>query len=164
MRTILAATALVLATLPTTVANAQTVPTCFGREATVVGTDGDDSLYKPGTGPDTWVGLRGDDTFDWEDYTGRDYMCGNSGNDYFGPFSLDDRVDGAGGRDVIRLGDGVDKGFGGPGNDTIYNAEPPDRFLVDGDIDVLDGGDGTDTCYAEAIDIVRNCEVIVQVP
>lgn len=168
MRTILVAAALVLAIVPTTFANAQGVPTCFGREATIVGTNGDDDLFKAHSGPDVWVTLQGDDSMDPEDWSGRDYMCGGSGNDAFGAWLSDDRALGAGGRDRMQMSDGADKAWGGGGNDSLANADftnnPPFRTMADGDIDVLDGGDGTDTCYAEVIDIVRNCEVVVQVP
>ena len=148
--------------------NAAAAPTCFGKTATIVGTAGDDDLYKGGGGTDVWVGLAGDDFMDWEDWSGRDFMCGNSGNDTFNPATESDKVDGGGGGDLIRGGGGSDKLFGGRGNDTIYNASVSPG-LTDGVPDLLDGGPGTDTCVVEynedtgAVDTYRNCEHVIEV-
>jgi Ca2+-binding RTX toxin-like protein len=74
---------------------------CDGKQATIVGTDGDDSLN--GTnGNDVIVGLDGNDTIDG--MGGNDTICGNSGNDTIDEGSSPD------GTDVI---------FGGPGTDTV---------------------------------------------
>lgn len=68
MRATLAVTAFVALMMPTTtIANAQLVPTCFGRGATYVGTAGDDYIYKRTSGIDVWVFLGGDDYMDDED-------------------------------------------------------------------------------------------------
>jgi Ca2+-binding RTX toxin-like protein len=64
--------------------------TCKGLAATIVGTDGNDSLTGS-QGPDVIVGLGGNDT-----------LSGLAGND------------------VICGGDGKDTLFGGQGNDTLY--------------------------------------------
>ena len=69
-------TAFVALMMPTTtIANAQLVPTCFGRGATYVGTAGDDYIYKRTSGIDVWVFLGGDDYMDDEDHGGQDFVC-----------------------------------------------------------------------------------------
>jgi len=53
-------------------------PTCDGRVATIVGTEGDDILT--GTmGDDVIVGLGGNDQISGKE--GKDYICGGDGND-----------------------------------------------------------------------------------
>ena len=123
MRSILFAAALVLAMLPATAANAQDQPTCFGRQATIVGTEGDDNLWGEATdGPDVIVGLGGRD--DINGFDGDDFACGNSGNDRLTDFSGDDHMAGDGGNDEFN-----------------------ESFTAGND--VLDGGGGTDTADYE---------------
>lgn len=123
MRTILAATAFVFAMLPTTVAHAQEAPTCFGREATIVGTAGDDNLLGEATeGADVMVGLGGSDWI--SGFEGDDFYCGNSGNDDLWDYLGDDHM------------------AGDAGNDQFNES------ATSGD-DVLDGGGGTDTAFYE---------------
>jgi Ca2+-binding RTX toxin-like protein len=153
--------------LPT---KASAAPTCFGRVANIVGTSGDDELSKSGTGVDVFVALAGDDFLDYEDYTGNDFMCGNSGDDDLNPASGSDRLNGGAGKDRLRAGEGSDKLLGGDGDDILYHSLTYTPYLADGERDVLDGGAGTDTCVVEfdastsqAVDTWRNCEHLVEV-
>jgi hypothetical protein len=52
---------------------------CFGREATEVGSDGNDELEGT-SGDDVIVGLGGDDSISGGD--GRDLICGGAGKDF----------------------------------------------------------------------------------
>ena len=107
----------------TTVVPAATPPTCGGREATVVGTDGDDVLV--GTEKrDVIAALRGNDLV--RGLGGGDIVCGFGGSD---------RLKGQGGADLLRGGGGDDRLGGGPGNDTLRGG---------GGSDVCRGGPGTD--------------------
>ena len=71
-------------------------------------------------------GLTGDD--------GRHVLLGHGG---------DDLLAGTGGNDRLVGGEGNDTLFGGPGDDLLDGG--------DGEADSADGGDGTDTCTAEAL-------------
>ena len=123
MWAILAATALVFGMLPTTVAHAQGAPTCFDREATIVGTAGDDNLWGDATdGADVIAGLGGRDSING--FEGDDFYCGNSGNDRLTDFLGDDHMAGDGGNDQFN-----------------------ESFTAGND--VLDGGGGTDTAGYE---------------
>jgi uncharacterized delta-60 repeat protein len=96
---------------------------CGGREATIVGTPGDDRLV--GTpGRDVIAGLAGDDRVLARG--GGDIVCGGAGRDRLqgGPGSDlllgqagDDTLSGGDGRDILRGGPGRDVCSGGPGGD-----------------------------------------------
>lgn len=70
-------------------AGAATIPTCFGKNATIVGTNGNDTIQ------------------------------GTSGNDVIVALNGDDVVYGGAGNDLICGGYGADQLHGGPGNDQI---------------------------------------------
>jgi uncharacterized repeat protein (TIGR01451 family) len=107
----------------TTVLPAPPTPTCGGREATIVGTDGNDVLV--GTDKrDVIAALRGDDQV--RGLGGKDLICGFGGNDLLkgqaGGDELrggggDDRLGGGSGDDLLRGGTGRDTCRGGPGRD-----------------------------------------------
>ena len=116
------------------------LPTCAGREATIVavegvetigtdgddvivGTDGDDVVFARG-GDDVICGLDGDDLIvagPGDDLVvggpGNDSIRGGAGNDLLSGGPGDDRIDGGSGRDSIRGGSGIDRCVGGPGAD-----------------------------------------------
>ena len=104
------------------------VSTCAGREATIVGTNGDDTLT--GTKKvDVIAALRGNDTIFGLD--GNDIICGFGGNDL---------IKGRGGNDLIKGGGGDDALGGGPGDDTLR------------------GGAGADTCKGgPGKDVKKSC-------
>jgi Ca2+-binding RTX toxin-like protein len=74
---------------------------CDGEQATIVGTDGNDTLNGT-SGDDVIAGLDGNDTIDG--MGGNDTICGNDGNDTIGQGPSPD---------------GTDAVFGGPGTDTV---------------------------------------------
>jgi hypothetical protein len=78
------------------------VPTCFGRPATIVGTDGDDVI----------VGTPGDDVF--VALGGKDIVLGLGGND---------RICGGDGDDILIGGAGRDRLSGGPGEDILIGGD-----------------------------------------
>jgi Ca2+-binding RTX toxin-like protein len=86
-------------------------PKCFGRNATIVGTSGDDEL--DGTnGRDVIVAKRGNDTIDARG--GRDFICsGRGGFDVVFAGNGNDRIDAQRGFDVIFPGAGNDFADGG---------------------------------------------------
>ncbi|MCW2977914.1 MAG: conserved secreted protein, partial [Actinomycetia bacterium] len=81
-----------------------------------------------------------------------DVILGMGGNDTLLGGAGDDRLDGGPGNDVLTGGPGADRILGGPGSDTIYAA--------DGERDIIDCGDGADRAIVDAVDIVKNCEVV----
>lgn len=96
---------------------AAAVETCGGETATIVGTEGADTLNGT-SGVDVIAGLGGNDTING--LGGNDLICGGLGND------------------TLRDNSGVDGVFGGDGNDTLAAPGP-----LDGD-DTYNGGAGTD--------------------
>ena len=97
---------------------------CFGVEATIVGTNGDDEL----------VGTSGVDVID-----------GGNGNDVISGLGGADLVCGGNGDDELNGGDGNDRLDGGSGNDTLLGEAGDDELLGENGNDVIDGGDGDDT-------------------
>lgn len=167
---VLALMLLLAGLVPGVVAGSVEAVTCFGRPATVVGTDGPDVLT--GTeGADVIVGLGGDDTI--YGLGGGDRICGGPGNDVIDGGRGNDRVSGGDGDDVIEGGGGrdllkgeggndqIDGGFGddtlagGPGDDAVTGG--PGRDSLDGGVgrDSVSGGGGGDACLGEE---TKQCE------
>lgn len=123
---------------PAVVAQSATA-TCGGRQATIVGTPGEDKIF--GTdGDDVIVAMQGDDVV----FAGRghDLVCGGPGSDTIYGSSGGDRLrggtgpdrifadDSEGGNDIVRGGKGHDFQLsGGPGRDRIIGG--PGRDTVD---------------------------------
>jgi Ca2+-binding RTX toxin-like protein len=126
-------------------------PRCHGRQAQIVGTDGDDVLH--GTpGRDVIWGGKGDDTIYGS--LGNDLLCGGPGADLIHGGRGNDTVDGGAGDDDRAIGDlGDDRVLGGAGRYDevagdlgidIVNGGPGDFDLVHGDYgwDRMSGGAG----------------------
>lgn len=107
-------------------------PRCHGRQATIVGTDGNDVLR--GTpGRDVVWGGKGDDTIYGS--LGNDLLCGGPGADLIHGGRGNDTVDGGAGDDDRAIGDlGDDRVLGGAG---AY-----DEVAGDLGIDIVNGGPG----------------------
>ena len=117
---------------------------CNGKEATIMGTNGNDVLNGvAGNVADVIVGLNGDDEINGG--RGSDDLCGGNGSD---------TLTGGARADTLYGGNGADTLKGGPGNDTLDGGNGADR---------LDGGGGNaDTCYVqEEIDTWMRCEIII---
>lgn len=125
-------------------------PRCHGRQAEIIGTDGDDVLHGTPERDVIWGGP-GDDEL--SSSLGNDLVCGAAGDDVLHGGRGNDEVDGGPGTDRV-IGDlGDDKVMGGPGNadevaghlgiDTV-NGGPGEFDLVHGDYgyDRIDGGPG----------------------
>jgi Ca2+-binding RTX toxin-like protein len=102
-------------------------PTCFGKQATKVGTNGDDRI----TGTD-----------------GVDVIFGSAG---------DDEIQSLKGEDLVCAGDGHDRINGGPQNDKLAGGDGNDRIesesraVRSAGVTEIFGGDGTDTLLGSAI-------------
>jgi Tol biopolymer transport system component len=83
---------------------------------------------------------------------GKDVICGFGGNDTIDAEGGIDVVVGAAGNDTIKGGSGRDRVFGGFGNDTLNVKDGVRRN------DVVDGGEGTDTCTRDRGDKQAGCE------
>ncbi|HRD64030.1 MAG TPA: hypothetical protein PL137_24235, partial [Nocardioides sp.] len=90
-------------------------PTCGGRTATIVGTDGKDRL-KGTAKADVIVALGGHDVV--KGLGGDDVVCGGDGNDRIQGGAGKDRLYGERGRDRLVGGSGRDRLAGGPDRDT----------------------------------------------
>jgi Ca2+-binding RTX toxin-like protein len=106
---------------------------CAGKQASIVGTIGADTLR--GTAKaDIIAGRAGNDTI--AGLGGNDTICGGNGNDTVSGGPGDDSLLGEGGDDSIFGGPGTDSLSGGPGNDTLVGGLGLDR---------LNGGLGKNT-------------------
>ena len=140
------------------------------------GTEKPDTMYGRPTGPDYMYARGGADIM--HGYEGADYLQGDSGEDKLYGGNGDDELYGGGGppsNPTDRSGDkayggngddyiysgfakgGVDRVFGGKGNDTV---EAQRDYGFPTTIDIVDCGSGTnDTVYFdEWLDKVKNCE------
>ena len=166
MRRVLAVIAIAATGLLPMPATAQTAPTCFGKAATIVGTEGNDTLSGT-TGTDVIAALDGDDTvLGWHDPEATyphvpalpdemDYICGGAGGGnagdprerLWGGYGRD-RIRGGGGADALYGGVGNDVLEGGSGNDDIHGEGGHDRLFAEGGHEIyanhLDGGTGDD--------------------
>ena len=132
-------------------AEAQESPTCGGRTATIVGTEGPDEL--DGTdGADVIVGLGGADIingFDGNDLIcagrGADIVDGGPGRDRIWGNAGADELSGSGGRDRLFGQGGDDVLHGGGGNDRLRGGGADDTLIGGRGNDALDGADGNDS-------------------
>lgn len=116
--------------------------TCYGFDATIVGTVGNDDIT--GTpGRDVILGLGGNDRI--AAIGGDDVVCAGAG---------DDQVAGGDGNDVILGGEGLDRLAGGIGNDALFGEGGNDDLSGSRDVDLAEGNVGTDRCVAENL---RTC-------
>lgn len=142
-------------TTGTTGTTAPSGPTCNGVAATIVGTEGPDSLY--GTdGPDVIVGLGGSDGI--EGGGGDDMICGGDGDDWLEGDAGNDYFEGGAGDDIISGGDGNDSMWGGTGDDSLEGGPGDDWILGKQGADFIDGGPGTDTSCVQAEDFAVDIE------
>jgi uncharacterized repeat protein (TIGR01451 family) len=98
----------------TQVAAPPAVATCAGRDATILGTPGNDVLFGDGA-RDVIRAFAGDDRV--RARGGNDTVCLNAGNDIGRGGRGNDRLRGGAGSDVLRGGPGADTCRGGPGRD-----------------------------------------------
>jgi Ca2+-binding RTX toxin-like protein len=132
-------------------AEEEDVPRCHGRQAKIVGTDGDDVLHGTSSRDVIWGG-KGDDRIYGS--LGNDLICGGPGADLVHGGRGNDEVDGGAGDRDRAIGDlGDDKVLGGAGDHDeaagslgidIVNGGPGDYDLVRGDYgwDRMSGGAG----------------------
>ena len=135
-------------TLPQVAAAAE--PRCFGKKATIVGTqEGDHIKGTPGAdvilglgGSDVIRGLGGDDLICAG--KGYDQVYGGAGNDRIAGGQDVDSLLGNGGNDQISGGQGGDNLTGGPGSDSLLGGAGDDEFVGEPGDDAIDGGPGED--------------------
>ena len=121
-------------------------PTCKGRQATIVGTEADETIN--GTNKkDVIVALGGHDVV--FGFDGKDTICGGTGNDTIRGQADADLLRGSSGNDVLRGATGSDNVGGGAGRDRLSGG----LFA-----DILKGGPGRDRCNGgPGADIERSC-------
>lgn len=124
--------------------------TCFGKPATIIGTDGNNALN--GTlGNDVIVGLGGNDAINGGG--GDDFICGGDGNDVINAGAGNNKVDGGTGIDVINASVGNDILNGGVDNDALNSGAGNDTLDGGPGFDILTGGPGSDTCINGELNI-----------
>ena len=97
---------------------ASAAPECFGQEATIVGTPGNDPDINGTSGADVIVGRGGDDNI--EGLGGNDRICGGPSSTPADPLGFPESLSGGSGDDRISGGDGRDGIGGGPDDDVIH--------------------------------------------
>ena len=122
--------------------------TCFGHQATLIGTKGDDRIV--GTAArDVIVGRAGDDTV--RSLEGNDLVCGGSGWDRLILGAGADKGKGERGDDLIKGLGGRDLILGGRGGDFVgglYGGRNRDQLVGGRGDDYLEGGSGDDVSRA----------------
>jgi metallophosphoesterase (TIGR03767 family) len=114
---------------------------CRGKQATIVGSPGDDTIR--GTGDrDVIVAEGGDDQIDGGG--GNDLICAGDGADTVNGEGGNDDIRGEGGRDRARGGGGNDELDGQGGEDDLDGDEGKDNLDGGGGRDELNGGKGGD--------------------
>jgi uncharacterized repeat protein (TIGR01451 family) len=121
-------------------------PTCKGKQATIVGTEADETLH--GTEKrDVILALGGHDVI--FGFGRNDVVCGGTGND---------TIRGQSGQDLLRGGAGNDIVKGARDNDDVGGGAGRDRLGGGLGIDILKGGPGRDTCRGgPGPDLERSC-------
>lgn len=134
-----------------------TAPTCAGKVATIVGTDGADVLR--GTKKaDVIVGNGGDDRI--FGLGGNDIICGNAGADYVLGGDGADLIIGGYGNDRLIGSNGNDDIRGGRGDDYISGKAGADVIRGDQGVDRIAGNLGVDTCRVQNIDEqITSCDL-----
>jgi Ca2+-binding RTX toxin-like protein len=130
-------------------------PSCFGKRATIVGTNRDPfkSVELNGTRRnDVIVSLAGSDVINGGG--GDDLICGGGGDDYIKAGAGNDKVKGGALSDTIYGGGGDDRMWGGANTDSLVGGRGKDRMfggagtedrLIGGrGDDIMDGGTGYD--------------------
>jgi subtilisin family serine protease len=135
------------------------VPRCMGKEATIVGTSGNDNIegtngrdvivtgggrdvVHAGRGDDVVCGQGGNDLLDGQ--AGLDRVFGGDGNDLLMGGSNGDRLLGGAGSDQITGDRGDDLVRGGPGNDQLAGGPGDDLLRGDSGNDSITAGAGND--------------------
>ncbi len=113
-------------------------------------TQGQGATLLGGNESDELVGAAGSDTI--MGFGGSDSITGAGG---------DDLLDGGDGNDFVKGGAGDDQLTGGAGSDHLDGGRGDDRlFALDGEIDTVIGGPGSDLASVDAIDVVSKVETI----
>ncbi|HEY5052761.1 MAG TPA: calcium-binding protein [Solirubrobacterales bacterium] len=139
--------------------------TCAGKQATIVGTPGndvivgkkasdviyggggDDKISGGPNGNDTICGGPGDDTI--QGGRGFDKLYGQGGDDQLAGGTGSDALDGGEGNDRLLGEQGADGLYGGGGEDFMLGAKGPDHLYGNGGDDSIDGKQGSDKAFGE---------------
>ncbi len=134
----------------------QNVPTCAGKPATIIGTDGPDLLF--GTArADVIVAKGGNDRIFARG--GDDTICGNAGADYVQGGNGADLIIGGYGNDRLIGSNGNDDIRGGVGDDYISGKAGADTIRGELGVDRIAGNLGIDTCVVQNIDTqITSCD------
>jgi len=136
-------------------AAAQPNPTCDGKAATIVGTNGNDRI-RGTSGNDVIVGLGGRDRIFGG--AGNDIICGGGGGDLLRGERGRDRLFGNQGNDRLQGNNGADYLEGGGGRDALRGDRGNDQIVGGGGSDRVNAGPNTDWCDLDRLDTFNFCE------
>lgn len=131
-------------------ASSQTGPRCHDREATIVGSEGDDVIEGTDRN-DVIVALHGDDEIAAD--FGHDVVCAGPGNDAVRGGLGFDLVSGDEGDDTVSGGGDPDQIDGGDGADALSGDDGDDHVTGGAGFDEIDGGAGVDWASARDLDV-----------
>jgi Ca2+-binding RTX toxin-like protein len=114
---------------------------CYGRRATIVGTNGANKL-RGTNGADVIVARGGKDTVNGGG--GKDLICGEGGKDTLRGGAGADQLSGGAAKDVLRGGAGGDLLQGGGASDRLFGEAGRDRLSGGPGDDLMVGGPGKD--------------------
>ena len=96
---------------------------------------------------------------------GADALVGTDSDDVICGFGGIDTIDGRGGHDVLYGGTSDDTLIGGSGPDWLFGGEGNDTLLaIDAEVDVVDGGPGSDRAATDPADVVSSADGIRRRP
>jgi Ca2+-binding RTX toxin-like protein len=134
------------------------VPTCFGETATIVGTEGDDTLVGS-AGPDVIVGGGGNDVIFGG--AGEDDVCAGGGNDRLDGGADRDFLDAAEGNDRVAGGTGRNFLLPGPGDDEVVGGPNTDFGVYLGSASAVRVDLGAGRASGEGNDVLTEIEHVI---
>ena len=136
-------------------AAAHATPTCDGKAATIVGTNGNDRIQGT-SGNDVIVGLGGRDRLFGG--AGNDIICGGGGSDLLRGERGRDRLFGDQGNDRLQGNNGADYLDGGSGRDALRGDRGNDQIVGGRGADRVSAGPDSDWCDLDRLDTFNFCE------
>jgi Ca2+-binding RTX toxin-like protein len=136
-----------------------------GQDTMTIGAGVANALLAGGPGNDLLTGNELGNTL--HGYAGEDTVVGNGGDDSMSGGPGNDNLDGGSGDDFLQGNDDDDTITGGPGHDTMRGDRGGltfgnDTFFArDGEVDDVDGDEGTDSAQVDDDDVLESIDVLL---